>query len=409
LIISDHHHPGEELPQAVAIINPKQAGDGYPDKNLAGVGLAYKLAEGLWQKISEGASEKTIKGQKPATFLDLVALGTITDLAPLTGENRSLVREGLQAIRSLKRPGIAALVGVAELVAANITATEISFMLGPRLNAAGRLETALDAYQLLVSANRQEAGLLAQKLENQNRDRQEITRQMQSRAEELALGGVADPLLLLAIDPEFNPGVVGLVASRLTEMHYRPSMVAFRGEEFTRGSCRSIPEFHITEALDQCAELLEHHGGHAAAAGFTVKNQNLPEFIERIQRIAGEQLANRELQPTLVADLVISLSDLKPEILDYLSWLQPTGYGNPQAVFVSQGLKVSRSRTVGKDNAHLKLSVTDGRITYDAIAFRQGDWQDKLPGKVDLIYTFERNDFNGQAGLQLNVRDIRPA
>jgi single-stranded-DNA-specific exonuclease len=301
------------------------------------------------------------------------------------------------------------LIGVSGLTASNISATEISFVLGPRLNAAGRLESALAAYQLLVSNDLHEAGQLAQKLENQNRDRQEITRQMQTRAEELAFAEESDPLLILAIDPGFNPGVVGLVASRLTEIHYRPSMVAFHGEEYTRGSCRSIPEFHITDALDQCADLLVHHGGHASAAGFTVKNSDLPAFIERMRQVAHDKLSTLDLRPTLDADLVISLTDLRPEILEHLAWLQPTGFGNPQAVFVSKGLKVVRFKAVGKDYSHLKLALTDGRITYDAIAFRQGEWQSKMPAYVDLLFTFERNEYNGQTSLQLNVRDLKPA
>jgi len=409
MIISDHHHPGPELPRAHAVINPKQAGDPYPDKNLAGVGLAYKMAAALWQHLGQRESVTLASLQSPEAFLDLVALGTITDLAPLVGENRSLVRSGLLSIRQPRRQGIAALVGVAGISPANISAGDVSFMLGPRLNAAGRLESALAAYHLLISDDIHETGQLAQKLENQNRERQEITRQIQVRAEALAFAEDSDPLLLLAIDPEFNPGVVGLVASRLTELHYRPAIVAHQGEEFTRGSCRSIPEFHITEALDQCADLLEHHGGHASAAGFTVRNQNLGEFIERLRQVAYDQLSPLDLRPILTADMVISLSDLVPEIWDYLAFLQPTGQGNPQAVFVSQGLRVLRSRTVGKDNAHLKLTVTDGWITYDAIAFRQGEWQEKLPSTVDLLYTFERNDYNGRESFQLNVRDIRPA
>jgi len=408
-IISDHHHPGPDLPRAMAIINPKQAGDDYPEKNLAGVGLAFKLAEGLWQHLDRKNSSDLAILNHPEAYLDLVALGTITDLAPLTGENRSLVRTGLQSIQQPRRQGVAALVGVSGLTPINITATDISFILGPRLNAAGRLESALDSYQLLVTNDLHEAGLLAQKLENQNRDRQEITRKMQVRAEELAYAEDPDPLLLLAVDPEFNPGVVGLVASRLTELHYRPSIVAYQGEDFIRGSCRSIPEFHITDALDQCADLLTHHGGHASAAGFTIRKDLFPEFIARMRQVAYAELAALDLRQTLTADLVISLSDLKPEILDYQMWLQPTGYGNPQAAFVSQGLKILRSRAVGKDNAHLKFTVTDGHIIYDAIAFRQGEWQASLPTFVDLLYTFERNEFNGQTSLQLNVRDLKPA
>jgi single-stranded-DNA-specific exonuclease len=405
LIITDHHHPAEELPIAEALVNPKQPGDHYPDKNLAGVGLAYKLACGL----IETSHYLTEKITAEDTFLDLVALGTITDLAPLTGENRSLVRSGLQYIRRPTRQGIQALIGVAGLRPASISSGDVSFFLGPRLNAAGRLESALAAFNLLMAQDISTAAMLAQRLEIQNRERQEITRQLQIEAEQIALKTDAEPLILFAVHPDFNPGVVGLVASRLTEQYYRPSIVGHYGPEFTRASCRSISEFHITSALDECAELLEHHGGHAAAAGFTVRNSNLPTLLERLREIARRDLSHQDLRPTLVADTEISLSDLKPELLRYLEWLQPTGMENRQPMFISRGLKVLNARGVGKDNAHLKLAVTDGRITYDAIGFRMGSWLTHLPQFVDLIYHFESNEYNGQVKLQLNVRDLKPS
>jgi single-stranded-DNA-specific exonuclease len=396
LIISDHHHPASDLPPALAIINPKQPGDTYPDKDLAGVGLAYKLASAL-------------AGEAADDLLDLVALGTVADLAPLVGENRALVRRGLERIRVPQRQGIMALIGSSGLKPRRINTTDIGYILGPRLNAAGRLESALAALNLLTTQDVFLAAQLAQKLEIQNRERQQITREIQVQAEQLALANNPNPLLLFAAHPSFNPGVVGLAASRLTETYYRPAIVAHLGDEFTRGSCRSIPEFHITQALDQCADLLEHHGGHAAAAGFTVSNQNLPELIHRLEAIADQHLSHLSLSPTLSADLEIPLSEVKPEYLRYLEALQPTGLGNPQAYFVSRDLKVTNSRCVGKDGAHLKLVVTDGWITYDAIAFRQGAWKDLLPARIDILYTFEENEFNGTTRLQLNVKDIKPS
>jgi single-stranded-DNA-specific exonuclease len=407
LVISDHHHPGAKIPEALAVINPKQEGDTYPEKNLAGVGLAYKLIQGLFEKINHGDNGSA--GMDASQYLDLVALGTVADLAPLVGENRALVRAGLKTMRLPQRQGLASLMGAAGIKPARINAGDISFVLGPRLNAAGRLDSALAALELLLSEDIHEAGRLAQQLDNQNRERQQIMHTIQERAEMLALERDPEALLLIAIDPEFNPGVVGLAASRLTEQYYRPTIVAQRGEDYTRGSCRSIPEFHVTHALDRCADLLEHHGGHAAAAGFTVRNNKLGELIERMQAIAMEQLVDLDLRPTLHADLELPLSTLKPDILPDLDRLQPTGNGNAQAKFVSRGLKVVRSRPVGKDKSHLKLSVTDGRITYDAIAFRQGHWHDQMPLYIDLMYYFEVNEYNGRTYLQLNVRDLKPA
>lgn len=401
LIICDHHTPGEILPNAVAVIDPRCPGDSYPEKNLAGVGVAYKLASALESKIHPG--ESRIEG-----YLDLVALGTVADLVPLIGENRSLVRRGLQIIHRPRRQGLMSLIGVSGLKPEKITATDIGFALGPRLNAAGRLESALDALTLLTTRDVFEAGRLAQQLEVQNRERQSITRGIQARAEELAFAERSDPLLLFAVAPEFNPGVVGLAASRLTEQYYRPAIIGHFDEETTRASCRSIPEFHITEALGQCADLLERYGGHAAAAGFTIRNENLPGLTERLRAIAEEQLSDRELQPTLNADVELSLSDLRPEILVDLEKLQPTGYGNQEAYFVSRNVEVKYSHPVGKDSAHLKLVVTDGHITFDAIAFRLGHWYGNLRQRVDLLYRYEMNEYQGRSALQLNVRDIKP-
>lgn len=398
LIISDHHHPSDELPPAVSIINPKQPEDAYPEKELAGVGLAYKLASALMG--TEYCQEN---------YLDLVALGTVADLAPLVGENRALVRAGIEQIKNPIRQGVMALIGASGLKPNRLNATDLGFVLGPRLNAAGRLESALAALDLLLTQDVYKAANLAQKLDMQNRERQQITREIQTMAEQLALAEKPDSLLLFAAHPSFNPGVVGLAASKLTDLYYRPAIVAFQGEEYTRGSCRSIPEFHITQALDQCADLLDHHGGHAAAAGFTVKTRNLPELVERLQIIAERELSLLDLRPVLVADAEIPLSEHKPELLRYLERLQPTGYGNRQAYFVSRNLKVVGYRRVGKDGAHLRLTVTDGWITYDGIAFQQGHWFEKMPARIDTLHSFEENEYNGNKSLQLNLRDLRPA
>ncbi len=406
LIISDHHQPADLLPSAFALLNPKQIGDAYPDKDLAGVGVAYKLAEALLERFA-------LRGQPVdfslETLLDLVALGTVADLAPLIGENRLLVRKGLQKIRSTSRQGLFALANVAEMPIAKTTAVNIGFVLGPRLNAAGRLESALAAFELLTTSDFMLAGQLAQKLDVQNRERQRVTREIQAQAEAMALADDPQAHILFAVHPEFNSGVVGLAASRLVETFYRPAIVGQISEETTRCSCRSIPEFHITEALDQCADLLVRHGGHAAAAGFTVKNENLPALKERLKEIAAKQLSEQELRPTLVADMEVPLHELKPEVLKYLDYLQPTGYGNPDAVFVSRNLQVKASRTVGAEAKHLKLTLSDGRVTYDAIGFRLGSWQANLPTRVDVMYTFETNEFNGRTSLQLNLKDLKPA
>lgn len=403
LIISDHHHPdGEHLPEALAVINPKQHGDPYPDKDLAGVGIAYKIAEALFSV------------QKPMInnldwLLDLVALGTVADLAPLVGENRVLVKRGLRQMRQTTRQGLFSLAGVAEIPIQKVNAMHIGFMLGPRLNAAGRLKEALASFELLTTNDVFRAGELAQQLDMQNRERQRITRDMQTRAEEIAIREDKDAHLLFAVDESFNSGVIGLAASRLTEKYYRPAVVASKGEEETRGSCRSIPEFHITEALDQCADLLVRHGGHAAAAGFTVKNENLPALMLRLKSLAEEKLSGAELKPTLTADAEVSLSEIRPELYEKcLRYLEPTGYGNREPAFVARNVKVKNSRTVGAEGKHLKLTLEDEKgYAHDAIGFRLGEWHKAMPARVDIFFTYEPNEYNGRVSYQLNLKDLK--
>ena len=404
LIISDHHHPdGTNLPPAFAVINPKQHGDIYPDKDLAGVGIAYKIAEALL------SVQQPVNGFHANDLLDLVALGTVADLAPLVGENRVLVRRGLRQIRETKRQGLFSLAGVADLKIDKCTAGNIGFMLGPRLNASGRLESALASFELLTTTDFMRAGQLAQQLDQQNRQRQSITRTMQDQAEAIAMGEDPEAFLLFAAHEDFNPGVVGLAASRLTEVYYRPAIVAAKSAEETRGSCRSIPEFHITDALDQCKDLLVRHGGHAAAAGFTVKNQNLLELVSRLKEIAKNQLGSRDLRQTLMADIEVPLSELNFEVLKHLLFLEPTGYGNPEAVFVSRNIKVKAARTVGAEGKHLKLTLEDERgASMDAIGFRLGHLKPDLPPYIDVLYRFEANEFNGRRTLQLNLKDLKP-
>jgi single-stranded-DNA-specific exonuclease len=400
LIISDHHEPREDLPVAYAIVCPKQEGDAYPEKNLAGVGLAFKIAQALLQK-------RPFTNVKVSDWLDLVAIGTVADIVPLTGENHAMVKAGLRLLNSRPRQGIYSLLGAAGLERQKqITARDIGFVIGPRLNAAGRMESALAAYRLLMARDESEAGPLALSLDNQNRERQDKTRQMQQDAERLAQ---AEPNehLIFAVDPGFNKGIVGLVASRLVDAYYRPVIVGQQEAEFTRASCRSIPEFHITHALDECASLLVHHGGHAMAAGFTVRNNNLPELERKIKEIAGRELEMLELQPVLKADLELTLNRLTPDIIDEQEKLEPTGLANPEVMFVSRRLKVARYRLVGAESKHLKMTVTDGRLSFDAIAFRQGAWAEHMPPLVDLIYTYEKNSYMGRESLQLNVKDLK--
>ncbi len=403
MIITDHHQPGDELPRVAALINPRQPGDVYPDKDLAGVGLAYKLAEALSSVYPDLRLE---------VWLDLVALGTVADMAVLTGENRHLVRRGLERIRGRYRQGIASLAGVAGLDPAGTTAVNIGFILGPRLNAAGRLESALAAYRLLISQDVAETGLLSQQLNMNNQKRREIMQQMQEEAARLAFERRPDPWVLFAQSEDFNEGVVGLAASRLVDRYYRPAIIGSLKGDIARFSCRSIPELHITRALDEIADLFIRHGGHAAAAGLTIETRLIPEFITRMEEVVEKEIGERELAPLLPIDMNFNLAELKPhDYFELVEKLEPTGNGNPEVVLMSSHVKCCRAAQIGKDKATLKLTVMQGGVTYDAVAFQQGGKLSELGDFVDIAYTLGVDTYLGpdRPRVQLMVRDVKPA
>ena len=404
MIITDHHSLGPKMPPGTAIINPKRPDSQYPDDMLAGVGIAFKLAQALKQSRPDRATFSD------DDLLDLVAIGTVADLAPLLKENRKLVIDGLKSLNNSKRAGIAALARAARLTPGSLTAESIAFGIGPRINAAGRLAHAYSAAKLLAANNSVDANRLADELDKLNRQRQKLTAELG----ELAEGMVAsDASILIAADEKFVSGVVGLVASRLAEKHYRPAIVMEQGEEESRGSCRSIDQFHITDALDEVADLLVRHGGHAQAAGFTVRNANLPEFLSRITEVAERKLRDLELVPTLSIDAEIALEEVDWALFEHLQQLEPTGAANPQPVLLSRGVEVVHHRAVGQSGAHLQLTLAadslNGYREIGAIAFRQGEWANHLPQVIDLVYSVSVNEWRGNRNLQLMVQDIRPS
>ncbi len=432
VIVSDHHWPEAELPPALAIICPKQEGDAYLEKNLAGVGIAYKIAQAL-------AARLDIPHAEVDEYLDLVALGTVADLADLTGENRALVRKGLSLLRSGSRLGVRALAGAANVDISKINARTIGFTLAPRLNAVGRLkndqldtdqsdteqlEIAQSAYQLLITQDNQEAGLLAQRLDDKNKTRQRITNDIQQAVKD-RLQNTELGFLVYARDESFNPGIVGLAASRLVEHYYRPAIVGALDtiSDTTRASCRSINEFNITEALDACSELLEHHGGHKMAAGFTVKNENWDELITRLQAIAENQLKGFELHQSIEADWELNgmeavtallKGDEGGNIYDWSDQLEPTGMANPEVILIVRNLVIKECRVIGKEGnrKHLKMKLSGQDKTsavMDGIAWGKGDaWQPRdLTGKkIDLICKVEKNYYNYQYTNQLVIIDF---
>lgn len=406
MIITDHHSLGADLPPALAVINPKRPDSAYPETMLAGVGIAFKLAQALRQAMPGRAQFED------TDLLDLVAIGTVADLAPLLHENRKLVADGLLALNNGRRPGVRALAEVSRLKMGSLTAESIAFGIGPRINAAGRLSSAYVAARLLAATNQVDAHSYARELNQLNQQRQRLTSDLGDKSE-----GMIDPTdpILITADTDYLPGIVGLVASRLAEKHYRPAIVIEQGEEESRGSCRSIDEFHITDALDEVADLLVRHGGHAQAAGFTIRNENLPEFMERMRAIAAQQLDGRDLSPTLTIDAEIDLADVDWGLFEHLSGLEPTGTANPTPVFASRNVEIISHRLVGSDSAHLQLRLTSGASSgggykvLSAIAFRQGAWAAHLPQYIDIAYTLNVNEWNGRRDLQLMVQAIREA
>ena len=418
VIVTDHHSVGAVLPPALACINPKRADCDYPFKGLAGVGLAYKLAQGLLRTQQQAPIRRDLTVDlDEADLLDLVALGTVADLAPLLDENRALVQRGLERINQPQRPGLKALIKKTGLTEGQITSSSIGYILGPRINAAGRLESAMLAYDLLQTDDVVKADRLAAELDQLNVRRQHLTAQSVEAAQSQIEADGTNDLLYMVASQEFPSGIVGLVAGRLVEQYYRPSLVVELGDRQSRGSARSIAEFDITKALDKCAAagLLVRHGGHAAAAGFTVENKKLPALKAALQEIAAEELSDKDLQPSLTIDAKLNLGDADFATMGLLQQLEPTGYANPQPLFLSSRLQVRDARKVGADGAHLKLVVSDPEAgprreaAWDAIAFRQGHWYGKLPRVIDLAYKLEENHWNGNKRLQLVVEDLRPA
>jgi single-stranded-DNA-specific exonuclease len=407
VIVTDHHTPPAELPQAHAVVNPKQPGCPYPFKQLVGVGIAYKLVQAL---VRLGV-KMSLRGRD---LLDVVALGTVTDMGPLVGENRVLVKAGLESINSTQRPGLRALIVAAGLLQGKVTSTDISFMLGPRLNAAGRLDDAILAYKLLLADDYDAAQRLAEELNSANRRRQELTKETQAVARRhISDLGKQDNRIIVLDGEGYPAGLVGLVAAKLVEELGRPVLMLERGPESSRGSARSIPGFSIIDALSSCDDLFVRYGGHSAAAGFTIANERLPELEQRLLTYAEQHLLEDSLAPTLDIDAEVSLGALTWDLLEQLHVLEPFGQANPQPVLLSRGVRVAGAWPRGAEGQHLKLRLDDGvgGPSYEAIAFRLGSLAEHFtrPRKIDVAYTLEAHEWNGSRNLQLNIKDLRRA
>ena len=400
VIITDHHTQTEELPPALAVVNPKITASHYPFTELAGVGVAYKLLQALLKGVNKESQLEEV--------VDLVALGTVADMTPLLGENRYLVSEGLKRLNAVPRLGLSELLKKAGLSTGALTSENITWTIAPRLNTASRMDHALPSYELLMTDSATRAGELTTWLEQKNTERQQVTNRATAVAREQVLAAKLEPLIMVRAD-DFSSGISGLVANKLSDEFYRPSVVIRTGKKISTGSCRSIPEFNLINALTQCRELFVEFGGHAGAAGFMILTHNLSHLQERLLKIAERELAGVDLRPKIDIDAEVALKDLAGSAYRVLQRLEPFGQANPQPTFLTRNVRVVSCRTMGSDNGHLRLKLEQNGMVWDCVAFGCGSNQAELSEPLDIVYNLELDQWNGRSNLRLNLLDFAKA
>ena len=420
-IICDHHRPGDTVPAAVAVLDPKQIDCDYPFKELSGCGVGFKLVQAY-------ALQNNIPFESLYPLLDLVAVSIASDIVPITGENRILAHFGLKLLNSNPRPGLEAILAYCRILrkpgnsktnddefafTREMNINDIVFLIGPRINAAGRVESGRNSVLLLVAKSLEEAKESAATVDANNTERR--TMDINTTLEALTSLD-ADPLSLskkstVIYNPEWHKGVIGIVASRLTESYYRPTIVLTISNGMITGSARSVKDFDVYDAIDACSDLLEHFGGHKYAAGLSMKPENLTEFVRRFEEIVSSTILDEQLIPEIEIDLDVKLSVINSKFLRILNQFAPFGPGNISPVFrTGQVVDTGNAKIVGKN--HLKLNVIHSDITcfpYSAIAFHQGEFVDDImKGKAfSICYNIEENEFNGSKTIQLNIKDIK--
>jgi len=397
VIITDHHESQDlNLPAASSMINPKVKHSGYPYRELAGVGVAYKFCQAIADsQLSED--------------LDLVALGTIADSVPLNGENRIIAREGLLRLPDTKREGLRAIIENAGIKNKKFNATYVSFIIAPRLNASGRMSSAELSLKLLMSDNRQEVGELAKELEQFNRQRQKIEAKILEEAEEMINREMnfKDQKIIVIAKDDWHQGVLGIVASKLADRFYRPAIVISLNDKLCKGSARSIKNFHLFDALVDCKELLNSFGGHAHAAGLLITRDNIDEFRKSINKLAHERLQLEDLLPSIDIDLELVLSDLNEKMVRELEALEPFGMGNPEPLFYTRALKL-KGQVQSLSRETLKFWATDGVVTCQVIGFGMSSLLNSLTQaeSFDLVYTPRIDSWRQEESMILDAKDI---
>lgn len=407
VIVTDHHRPGQRLPSAVAVVNPMRADSRYPFPALAGVGVAFKLTQALFDRAGISASEAN-------QHLDLVALGTVADQMPLQGENRILVRAGLRALAVSRKPGIRALlarVGTPE--GGSVGTDHVSFRLGPRLNSVGRMGSADSGVKLLMTSDPREAERLAGYLERRNAERRQADQRVYAEVE-AQIASRFDPArdsVVVVWGDDWHPGVIGIVASRIVDATQRPAVVVSFDGDIGRGSGRSIGGFSLHSALEQLSEHLERFGGHRMAAGLSIRRDRIEQFAAGLQEIASRELGDGAGQEGIQIDVELSIGAADQSLLTWLNRASPFGTGNPAPVFLARAVELRETRGVGPEGVHLRCMLVDGEDSLEAIGFGLGSRRPEAAagGQFDVLFHFEENRWNGRTRLQARMLDFRAA
>ena len=407
VIVCDHHTPGDELPTAVAVLNMKREDCPYPYKDLSGCGVGFKLAQAYTQQYG-------LPFDNLLPLLQLLAMSIASDIVPITGENRILAHYGIKQINQAPFAGISAVIDVAGIEAKKLTINELVYKLGPRINACGRMKSGRAAVELLLTDDATFARQQAEEVNQQNEERRdcdtETTREALAMLEEDATFAQRRSTVVYA--PHWHKGVVGIVASRLIETYYRPTIVLTAGENgIISGSARSVGGFDIYAAIDSCLDLLTNFGGHKYAAGLSMHIDNLPAFRERFEQYVATHIREDQLQPTLLVEAELELADITPAFYNVIRYLEPFGPGNPRPLFATRNLINHRdTRVVGKTGEHLRLDVTDRAYAITGIAFGRAEMAQHIQNgnPVDMCYELDENTFNNRTTIQMMVQDIKP-
>jgi single-stranded-DNA-specific exonuclease len=405
-IICDHHLPDEKIPNAVAVLDAKQKDCNYPFKELSGCGVGFKFMQAF--SVVNG-----FKATDVYEYLDLVAISIASDIVPIIGENRVLAFYGLRTIETSPSPSVKALKEVSGIKKNNITISDIVFKIGPRINAAGRIESANKSVELLISRNYIDAIEFAKRIDEINTERKEIDHNITEQALDTIIDSVElqGKKTTVLYNPEWSKGVIGIVASRLTENYFRPTVILTESAPgIASGSARSVPGFNLYDAISHCSHLLDSFGGHMYAAGLTLKIENIEEFTSCFEEFVNNTITESQLIPQINVDSVICFKDVDQKFFNILSQFAPFGPGNMHPVFVARDVvDTGKSKVVGKDSTHLKVSFEQDGVVFNGIAFGMSDKYELLKDKkpVDICFTLEENEFMGNVTLQLSIIDIK--